>query len=132
MSTETKFLKKGFLFIKQFYLDLYVYNFYHINNILIWELAIRRAVSFWFVFSKMLIVIYFIHVFNIDSSRIMYVSVVVIFFALFQIVDFLYLDDKVNKENVKMLYRTLKNKTPLRITTIIILVLSIYSLCTVV
>ncbi len=53
------------------------------------------------------------------------------FYIIFQWFDF-YLYDKVSKENVEMLYGKLKNKTPLRIVSILILVLSIYSLCTVV
>lgn len=124
MNTEINFLR-FFLLIKRFYIDLYVYNFCHISNVFKWNIAIRRAVGFWFLYSKLLVALYIVCFWEIN------IYAMVVFYIIFQWVDF-YLYDKVSRENVEMLYRTLKNKTPLRIISILILVLSIYSLCTVV
>lgn len=126
MNAITNFLNSIFSCAKKFYLNLYVCNFYYLNRILIWNIAIRRSISFWFLISKLLIVWYFIQLLQLNKF------IIIFFFIIFQIIDFLYLDDKVSKENVERLYENLRNKTLLGIVSIVILVLSIYSLCMVV
>lgn len=126
MNTKNNFLNNGFSSLKRFYLDLYVYNFYHISNVFKWNIAIRRAVGFWFLFSKLLIVLCFIQPLRLK------IPIVIFFFVVFLIIDFLYLDDKVSEENVEQLYEQLENKNLVRIFSLLILTISIYSLCTVV